>query len=195
VPAAVEAVRSAAQDTFAADAIHLHFVGIDETEGGGFVRSTEANMAGGGRVDATFGGSMTPEEIRALIADYDLSKITVREVSSPKVVDGQAVVDAHLEIASRSWFGKPLLVRIRLFFSDMASALSLVSEHISLALRSVSEQADIFVALSRLKRDLQIANPGLKHVQMEVIDSQRKDLYVAEDTRPACPEQSVGQTT
>lgn len=194
LPAAVEAVRAATQDTFAAEGVHLHFVGIDETEGNGFVRSTEAHMPGEGDVDATFEGSMTPEEIHALAADYDFSKVTVREVSSPHVVDGHAVVDADLEIASKSWFGKPLLVRIRLFFSDMASALSFIPEHLNLALRTVSEQVDIFMALSRLKRDLQIAHPGLKQISMEVVDSQRKDLYVAENIGPAGPRQHAGQT-
>jgi hypothetical protein len=190
LPAAVEAVRAVSHDTFVAEGVRLHFRGIDETEGNGFVRSTEAQMGGAEKVDATFEGTMTPDDIHAVAADYDLSKVKLREVSSPKMIDGNAVVDAHLEIASKSWFGKPLLIRIRLYFSDMASA---ISAHISFVLRDISDQVDMFMALSLLKRDLQVAHPGLKRIDMQVINSQRKDLYVAEDAESASRQRHAGE--
>jgi hypothetical protein len=193
LPAAVEAVRAISHDTFAADGIRLHFRGIDETEGNGFVRSTRAHMGGSEKVDATFEGSMTADDIRAVAADYDLSKVTVREVSSPKMIDEHAVVDAHLEIAPKSWFGKPLLIRIRLYFSDMASATLAFTERISFAFRDFTDTVDTFMAFSQLKRDLQVAHPGLKGIDMQLIDSQRKDLYVAEDAESASRQQQAGK--
>ncbi|MFN2975445.1 hypothetical protein [Terriglobus aquaticus] len=185
LPAAVEAVRSTAEDTLGADSLHLHFQGVDEEEGRGFVRSTEAQMKDHEAVDASFEGSMSEEDIRALTAEYDLSKATVREVSAPHMVDGHAVIDASLEIPAKGWFGKPLLIRIRLFFSDMASAAALLPQQIGVLLHAVSEQADLFFALRRLEIDLQKAHPGIRKVDIHLVNSQRKDLYVVEDRRPS----------
>lgn len=192
LPAAVDAVKTVGAGKISNEQLSLYLRGMDAREAKGFLHSTEAQFGGadGGRIKVLREGSMSPEEIKTLqLAKYDFKTAEITKLSKPTMVAGKAVIDAEVNITAHSWFGKHIVLRIRLIFDTLADASRFVKDELKIYIERLGDGVDVILAAHQLKRDLQVAHPGVSAVDITIFRHDSKDLYLV-DNRKKCVDEA-----
>ena len=142
------------------------------------------------RLIATSDGTMEPQAIKAVLeTSYDWTKAaeSVR-ISEPIQVGDHVAVDVEMKVEALGT-GPSLLVRIRLFFTNLGDAVKVKLADIQAMLHNI-QSPDVMVASIKLRHDLHVAYGSFDDTSIQFVDKQNKDFYVVSRPSPDTPDEN-----